>query len=121
TSRKADERRLPIHPNHFARIAPDLRGRIFLERGYASDFGMSDELLASKVGGLWSRDRLLAECGVVVLPKPQPEDLKELPEGGALWGWPHCVQDEALAQVAIDRRLTLVAWEAMHHWAHDGS
>jgi alanine dehydrogenase len=38
-----------------------------------------------------------------------------------LWGWPHCVQDRRLTQLAIDRRLTLIAFEAMNHWAADGS
>ena len=42
-------------------------------------------------------------------------------EGQILWGWPHCVQDAALTQVAIDRRLTLIAFEAMNHWRRDGS
>ena len=41
--------------------------------------------------------------------------------GQVLWGWPHCVQDEALTQEAIDRDLTLIAWEAMNHWDADGS
>ena len=41
--------------------------------------------------------------------------------GQALWAWPRCVQDVAITQVAIDRRLTLIAWEAMNHWADDGS
>jgi alanine dehydrogenase len=38
-----------------------------------------------------------------------------------LWGWPHCVQDADLTQVAIDRQLTLIAFEAMNHWNRDGS
>ena len=38
-----------------------------------------------------------------------------------LWGWPHCVQDEEMTQLAIDRRLTLIAWEAMNHWTEDGA
>ena len=42
-------------------------------------------------------------------------------EGQVLWGWPHCVQDETITQLAIDRRLTLIAWEAMNYWADDGS
>lgn len=58
---------------------------------------------------------------MVVLPKPSVEDLNQLSPGRALWGWPHAVQDEAIAQTAIDRRLTLIAWEAMHHWTRDGS
>ncbi len=39
----------------------------------------------------------------------------------SLWGWPHCVQDEALTQAAIDRRATIIAWEAMNHWNPNGT
>lgn len=119
TSRKPDERRLPIHPAHFDRLDPELRGRIFLERGYGERFGVSDAALATHVGGLRSRAELLGECDVVVLPKPMPEDLEERREGTVLWGWPHCVQDHELTQVAIDRRLTLIAWEAMNFWTDE--
>ncbi|HEY5986489.1 MAG TPA: hypothetical protein VIV12_08950, partial [Streptosporangiaceae bacterium] len=38
-----------------------------------------------------------------------------------LWGWPHCVQNDDITQLAIDRRLTLIAFEAMNHWSGDGS
>jgi alanine dehydrogenase len=41
--------------------------------------------------------------------------------GQVLWGWPHCVQNSDITQLAIDRQLTLIAFEAMHHWAGDGS
>jgi alanine dehydrogenase len=37
-----------------------------------------------------------------------------------VWGWAHCVQDPWLTQLAIDRGLTLIAWEAMNHWTEDG-
>jgi alanine dehydrogenase len=37
-----------------------------------------------------------------------------------LWGWPHCIQDETLTQLAIDGQLTLIAFEAMNHWTEDG-
>ena len=96
TSRKPAERRLPIHPAHFDRLDPELRGRIFLERGYGERFGVADATLASHVGGVRSRRELLDECDVVVLPKPVPEDLEEGRAGTVLWGWPHCVQDHAL-------------------------
>ncbi len=119
TSRKPAERRLPIHPAHFDRLDPELRGRIFLERGYGERFGVADATLASHVGGLRSRRELLDECDVVVLPKPVPEDLEEQRPGTVLWGWPHCVQDHALTQLAIDRHLTLIAWEAMNHWTDE--
>ena len=119
TSRKPDEHRLPIHPGHLGRIDPELRRRIFLERGYGLRFGVSDDRLAAEVGGLRTREQLVAECDVVLLPKPQPEDLMALRPGQVLWGWPHCVQDEVITQVAIDRRLTLIAWEAMNHWTDE--
>jgi alanine dehydrogenase len=120
-SRKENEHRLPIHPLHFERIDADLRQRIYLEHGYGERFGISDEELASSVAGLRSREQLIADCDVILLPKPLQEDLEELREGQVLWGWPHCVQDEKVTQLAIDRRLTLIAFEAMNHWTTDGS
>jgi alanine dehydrogenase len=121
TSRKRDEHRLPIHPGHLGRIDAGLRRRIFLERGYGVPFGVSDAQLAPEVGGLRSREELVEECDVTVLPKPLAEDLAAMPPGKVLWGWPHCVQDEALTEIAIERRLTLIAWEAMNHWTEDGN
>ncbi|PWK86359.1 alanine dehydrogenase [Lentzea atacamensis] len=120
-SRKENEFRLPLHPLHLARIDADLRDRIYLEHGYGERFGVSDEQLAASVAGLRSREELIAECDVILLPKPLAEDVAELREGQVLWGWPHCVQDEKLTQLAVERRLTLIAFEAMNHWASDGS
>ncbi|MEU9023616.1 N(5)-(carboxyethyl)ornithine synthase [Actinomadura sp. NPDC048394] len=117
---KENEHRQPIHPLHLQRIGPGLRSRIYLERGYGEGFGISDEELAPRVAGLLPRDRLIADCDVVLLLKPQPHDLKELRPGQILWGWPHCVQDRELTQAAIDGRLTLIAFEAMNHWTADG-
>ena len=111
----------PIHPLHVERIAADLRGRIYLERGYGARFGVPDDLLAPHVAGLRTREQLIAECDVVLLPKPLPQDLRELHAGQVLWGWPHCVQNEEITQLAVDRRLTLIAFEAMNHWSSDGS
>ena len=93
---------------------------MFLERGYGERFGVSDDELAPLVGGLRSREELLAECDVLLLPKPLAEDLETLRPGQVVWGWPHCVQDRRMTQLAIDRRLTLIAWEAMNHWTRDG-
>ena len=120
-SRKVDEHRVPIHPLHVDRIPADLRARLHLEEGYGERFGVPDDDLAPLVAGLRSRERLIADCDVVLLAKPLPEDVAELHPGQVLWGWPHCVQDEELTQFAIDRRLTLIAFEAMNHWSADGS
>ncbi|MEU4395628.1 N(5)-(carboxyethyl)ornithine synthase [Kribbella sp. NPDC023855] len=119
-SRKENERRLPIHPHHFDRIDEDLRQRIFLESGYGEQFGVSDAQLSQSVAGVLDREQLIAMTDVLLLPKPQPEDLAEFRTGQVLWGWPHCVQDDKMTQLAIDRELTLIAFEAMNHWTSDG-
>jgi alanine dehydrogenase len=98
-----------------------LRARVYFERGYGERFCVPDDRLAPHVGGLRTRDELLAECDVILLPKPMPQDLGEMREGQILWGWPHCVQHEEITQLAVDKRLTLIAFEAMNHWSRDGS
>ncbi|MFQ4148680.1 N(5)-(carboxyethyl)ornithine synthase [Arthrobacter sp. LAPM80] len=119
-SRKPDERRAPIHPDHFVRIEPEIRAQMIVEEGYGLRFGMSDDVLATLVGTVASRAEVIAQADVVLLPKPQAADLAELRDGQILWGWPHCVQDRAITQLAIDKKLTLIAFEAMNHWASDG-
>ncbi|WP_405181363.1 N(5)-(carboxyethyl)ornithine synthase [Nocardia sp. NBC_01377] len=121
TSRKDDEHRLAIHPAHLDRIDPGLRERIYLEHGYGDRFDYSDERLAPLVAGHRTREQLFAECDIVLLPKPLAEDLENLRPGQVVWGWPHCVQDERMTQLAVDRGLTLIAWEAMNHWTKEGN
>ncbi|MDQ1482296.1 MAG: hypothetical protein QOF35_372 [Actinomycetota bacterium] len=120
TSSKENESRLPIHPQHLDRIDADLRSRIVLERGYGNRYGVSEDYLATMVGGIRSRDEIIATTDVVLLPKPTLEDVASLREGQVLWGWPHAVQDPELTQICIDKRLTLIAWEAMNHWTPSG-
>jgi alanine dehydrogenase len=120
-SLKEHERRLPLHPQHLARIPADLRERIYLEGGYGDRFGMSDDQLKGWVAGIRTHEQLVAECDVILQPKPVLSDITELRVGQVLWGWPHCVQNQELTQVAIDHKLTLIAFEAMHHWHRDGS
>ncbi|MET0698631.1 MAG: N(5)-(carboxyethyl)ornithine synthase [Mycobacterium sp.] len=120
-TRKENEHRLPLHPQHLERIDADLRAGIFIEDGYGEHFGVPDSDLTASVAGILPREQLIAECDVILLAKPEPEDLAELRDGQVLWGWPHCVQNVALAQEAITRRQTLIAFEAMNRWRADGS
>ena len=120
TSSKENEFRLPIHPQHLDRINADLRTRIVLEKGYGERYGVSDEHLATQVCGLRARAEIIETSDVVLLPKPTLADMESLHQGQVLWGWPHAVQDPELTQICIDRRLTLIAWEAMNHWSPSG-
>lgn len=115
-----NERRLPLHPHHLDRIDPDVRARMIVERGYASDFQLEPDYVESRVGRVADRAEVIRAADVLLLPKPQASDMNEIPAGRALWGWPHCVQDAELTQTAIDRKLTLIAFEAMNHWTRQG-
>lgn len=121
SSRKPDERRVPIHPWHFDRLPAALRPRILVEAGYGERFGVADDVLRPLVGAILPRSEVIAAADIVLLPKPQAEDVRELRDGQTLWGWPHLVQDRVLTQLAIDKHLTMIAFEAMQHWGPDGS
>lgn len=93
-----------------------VRRHLRFEAGYGTSFGISDASLAKRFGQVGTREQLMAECDIVLLPKPMPDDLRQMRPGGVLWGWPHCVQSTAITQAAIDSKLTLIAWEAMFSW-----
>ena len=115
-SRKENEQRLALHPKLLSRVPDILRPMLRFEVGYGALFGVDDEQLGAGFGPQGTRQELLSGCDVVLLPKPIPDDLREMRQGAVLWGWPHCVQSEEMTQVAIDRRMTLIAWEAMYAW-----
>lgn len=93
---------------------------MIVEHGYGRDFQLRHGYLEARVGRVVERSEVLAGADVLLLPKPQVGDVAAVPEGRVVWGWPHCVQDPVMTQTAIDRRLTLIAFEAMHHWSRRG-
>ena len=121
TSHKENEHRVGIHLDHLGRIPPRLLERMVFERGYGERFDVTDAQLAAKCGGVASRKELLQHRDMVILlPKPVTGDLRQMRDGGRLWGWQHCVQQSASTQAAIERRLTLIAFEEMFVWGPDG-
>ncbi len=120
TSKKEDERRFPIHPGHLPRIPEELRRQMIFEEGYGTPFGVADSEIAALTGGIATRHEILADIGTVIINKPVLADLEELREGGTLWGYAHCVQQRDITQAAIDRKLTLIAFEDMFVWSPGG-
>lgn len=115
TSRKENEKRVAIHPQHLDAIAQDIRRQLYFEKGYGEPFDVSDNQLHALTGNQ-TRERasLLGELDAVLIPKPVEEDFLQMREGTTVWGWIHSVQQEALTQIAIQKRMTLIAWENMH-------
>lgn len=120
TSKKQDERRVPIHPEHLSRLPEIIRQQLIFEKGYGAPFGIDDIELSERVGGIATRSELLEKTDVVIIAKPTLEDLQELRKGGVLWGYPHCAQQRAITQVAIERKQTLIAFEDMFVWKSSG-
>lgn len=120
TSLKEDERRVPVFPEHLGRFPEPLRRMMTFEAGYGRAFGFGDESFLRHGSRVDSRIGLFGSCDLLVLPKPMPADLEKMRPGQVLFGWPHTVQQTAIAQLAIDKRVTLIAWEAMHLWSEAG-
>lgn len=121
TSRKTDERRYPIHPEHLLRIPENLRKQMVFEQGYGTAFNVSDEYIATLTGGIASRSEILTHIGTAIIAKPVLADLEEMREGGTIWGYAHCVQQHEITQAAIERKLTLIAFEDMYVWSPQGN
>ena len=120
TSRKEDEQRIPIHPEHLIRLPEQIRRQLIFEEGYGTPFDITDSEMSDQSGGVATRHKLLANIGNVILAKPVLADFEELREGGILWGYPHCVQQRSHTQAAIDRKQTLIAFEDMFVWGPNG-
>lgn len=111
---------MPIHPEHLLRLSEEVRKHLIFEKGYGESFNIDDQEIALITGGIASRHDLLRNVGAVVATKPTIDDLAELKEGGVLWGYTHCTQQKNITQCAIDRKLTLIAFEDMFVWSPKG-
>ncbi|TKF25919.1 alanine dehydrogenase [Vibrio kanaloae] len=113
TSLKKHEKRIPIHPEHFPLIPESVLKTLYFEEDYASGFGFDINSMIKSIGGILPRKDLFKVCDTLILPKFSDADNLNFQEGQTIYGWPHCVQGEKITQVAIDKKLTLVAFEAM--------
>jgi len=120
TSKKEDERRVPIHPEHLKRLPEPIRKQLIFEKGYGLPFNVADKEISDLTGGIASRSEILSDIGAAIIAKPILSDLEELKEGGLLWGYPHCAQQSHITQIAIDKKLTLIAFEDMYVWSPTG-
>lgn len=120
TSKKEDERRVPIHPAHLNRLPEAIRKQLIFEKGYGKPFNTDDAQISELTGGVASRDEILVDLGSAIIAKPILSDLEQIKQGGLIWGYPHCAQQFDITQTAIDKQLTLVAFEDMHAWYPNG-
>lgn len=115
TSKKENEKRVPVHPRHINLIPEKVRRKLYFQKGYGIPFGMEDAQIQAATGNaLLERDDLLGSFPAILITKPMLSDFERMKEEAIVWGWIHSVQQSGIAQVAIDRKLTLIAWENMY-------
>lgn len=115
TSLKEDERRIPIHPDHIAKISSNILKSLIFEKDYGVDYGYSDKQLSLLGCKFDTRDNLFTTCDILILPKPVLSDLIQMKDGQVLCGWTHAVQQREIVDIAISKKLTLLAWEEMNY------
>ncbi len=75
TSAKENEHRLPLHPEHLARLDPEIAGPDHARARVRRTLRRPTPSWPPHVAGFASREEILAGSDVVVLPKPQHEDV----------------------------------------------
>lgn len=121
SSFKENERRVAIHPAHFERFDAETRAHVYAEQGYGERFRIRDAHIAPHVAGLLPREEIFERCDAVMIFKPTAPDFEFFRQGQVLWGAVHCVQNEDIVQVGIDKKMTFLAMENMFLYKPDGS
>jgi alanine dehydrogenase len=114
TSYKENEKRVPIYPDAIRTLDRNLLSELIFEKGYGEDYGYTDELLEKWGCSLAEREDLFKKCDLIILPKPVAADLEQMRDETTLCGWTHAVQQRDIAELAIQKKLTLLAWEEMN-------
>lgn len=111
-SRKPNEKRRALLPHHVSAIRH--AKQLVFETGYGEHMGFSDaDYIAA--GAKVSNMREIYECDVVCNPKaPEPEERALYRSGQTFFGWAHAVQGRAFVDFALEKGLTVIAWEDMY-------
>ena len=111
-SHKENEKRRALIPADICKIRN--KDKIFIEKGYGDELGLSDEdYLSQGIGGVCTRDEILRK-DIICDPKiGDGEYLKDLKKQ-TIFGWVHAVQNREIADKIITNCLTAYAWEDMY-------
>lgn len=119
TSTKENEKRVAIHPAHFHLFDDETKKVVYAEKGYGKNFRVSDEEIAPHVAGLMTREELFATCDAVMVFKPTEGDFEHFREGQVLWGAVHAIQNPAIVEEGVRKRMTYISMEYMYQWRGD--
>jgi len=111
SSSKPSEQRIPLVPEHLFHLRNTaIWNNLIFENGYGADY---QDAYVMKGANFATREEVMQQ-DIVMIAKPMPKDLRQMKDGATLCGWVHTVQQHEIAQVAIDKKLSLMAWENMY-------
>lgn len=110
SSNKPNEKRYPLDWRHLKKFTTQELELIYFESGYP-DIHLSK--VYDKLKFL-SREDIFKMCDIVVITKLVAEDYKYIKDSQIIFGWLHCVQSEAIVELAVRKKLTLISFENMY-------
>ena len=115
TSNKKKEKRYPVHARQLTELNPEHLHKIIFEEGYPGLETLPKDLVKTA-----KREDIFNEVDLVILHKPVPDDYLYFREHQILWGALHCVQTPSIVDLAINKKMTLIAFEQMLTPNEDG-
>lgn len=112
SSSKSFEARLSIHPSHFDSIDDKIKSFLYAENGYSTNLGYPDSFYCDKIK-FEDRSSLISSSDCCLIVRPTPSDLASVKNGATLVGWFHCVQNQTITKLAVDKKLTLICMEGL--------
>lgn len=110
-SHKENEKRRALHPKDIGLLVhPE---QIYVEEGYGSVLGFSDDDYAERGIHVVSREEALCK-DIICDPKIGDAEYLEQLKGQTIFGWIHAVQNKDITDKILQGRLTAYAWEDMY-------
>lgn len=111
-STKENENRRAVFPEHLEKI--EHTSQLYFEIGYGEALGFSDADYQAYGANIVTKAEALTK-DVICDPKIGDADyLNDLAEGTTLFGWIHAVQNKAVTDILVDKKMTGIAWEDMY-------
>jgi N5-(carboxyethyl)ornithine synthase len=114
TSSMPDEKRVAILPKSLSKVSRPCQ--LFFEKHYANGLGVEDSEYKKAGANIISRAEFRF-MDIICAPKRWASDRDVFRENHVLWSWTYAAQTKWLASVAVEKSMTLIAFEYMY----DGS
>lgn len=110
---KPFENRVAIHPEHLKQIDILIRRLLYIEENYYPNY--PDSYYLDLGCNIEPRGTLINSADCCFIVRPIVEDLLQLKPFAASVGWFHCIQQQDIAKVAVEKSQTLICMESLYN------